>query len=133
MYINECNCSTQAVLLNVKQSDWVYSETPNNNYFSVEFDVPEITSAVFETGLVKMYRVYDYGKDTAAQIEMPYVRHIEEYDEVGDVWNFYTETLDYEFQIGKATVFYTQSDFFYEIDLTMVPDPMQFRIVVMQN
>ena len=131
VYINECNCSMESVLLNVKATDWAYSDNPNNNYFYATFDMPEITSSVFETGLVKMYRVYDFDSADAVQMEMPFSRYIEE--ETGDDdWAFYTESLDYEFGIGKITIFYTLSDFYYEIDLSMNPIAMQFRCVIMQ-
>ena len=130
VYITECNCSTEAVILNVNASDWAYSDLRDNNYFYAEFDMPEITSTVFETGLVKMYRVYDFESADAVQMEMPFSRYYEE--EAEDGWIFYTESLDYEFGIGKVTIFYTLSDFFYEDDLSLIPDKMQFRCVIMQ-
>lgn len=132
--INECNCpGIDAVLVTVNQNQWQYSQVDNNNYFYATVDMPEITQEVFKTGLVKMYRVWDWGSNNAVQMEMPFSRHIEEaLDDEGNDWAFYTESLDYEFSVGKMTICYTLSDFFYELDESFWPDTMQFRCVVME-
>lgn len=124
--------SLNTVVINVKASDWEYSNIDNNNYFCVTVDMPEITKSVCQTGLVKMYRVYDdFDRTGGVQAEMPFSRHIEEPTESGD-WVFYTESLDYEFEQGKITIFYTQSDFYYELDATEHPIAMQFRCVILE-
>ena len=122
----------QTVLITVNSSDWNYSNIDNNNYFFATVDMPEITQEVFKTGLVKMYRAYDFNSSSAVQMEMPFTRHIEYYDEDEDEWNFYTETIDYEFSVGTMTICYTQNDFYYEEDVDFVPDKMQFRCVIME-
>lgn len=125
----------QSVLITVEKNQWVYSNVPNNNFFYATVSMPEITDEIFKTGFIKMYRCFDFGSDNATQIEMPYVRHNEEYwsDEDYDIdgWDFYTETLDYEIQVGHVTICYTLSDFYYELDEGFTPDRMQFRCVVM--
>lgn len=124
----------QSVLINVKASQWVYSNVDNNNYYYATVDMPEITEEVFKTGLVKMYRCYDFGTSNATQIEMPFSRHYEYYytDEYDDTyWGFYTETVDYEFQVGTMTICYTLSDFDYEVE-DIAPEAMQFRCVIME-
>jgi len=127
---NDYNFTMDTVVLNVKTSDWAYSNDNNNNFFYATFDMPEITRDVFENGLVKMYRVYDFNSTDAVQMEMPFTRHYEE--NVGDdEWVFYTESLDYEFGVGQISIYYTLSDFYYEIDTTISPDEMQFRCVIM--
>lgn len=119
----------KTVLINVTQNTWVYSNVDNNNYFYATVNMPEITEDVFDYGIVKMYRVFNYEYPDASQIELPYIRH-NEYHVGGDNWAFYTETVDYEFGIGNMTIYYTASDFDYEIDQTFVPDAMQFRCVI---
>lgn len=133
-YVEEgCKCSSESVLITVKASDWIYSDMQNNNYFYATVNMPEITSDVFKTGLIKMYRTYNFGQSDGVQIEMPYSRHIEELvDPATDEWAFYTESLDYEIGIGTITICYTQSDFNYELDETFYPDGMQFRCVIMK-
>jgi len=126
----------QTVLLNVKKTDWKYSNTDNNNYFYATFDMPEISAQVFDNGLIKTYRVDNFSSSNPVQIEMPYSRMHEYYvgkDQDGNaVWGFYTELVDYEIRIGQITICYTASDFDYEIDESFVPDAMQFRCVLMR-
>ena len=118
------------VLIDVPRTSWEYSNIDYNNYFFATVDMPEITKTAFRKGLIKVYRVYDFDKDNGAQIELPYVRLNEEY--IGDdYWVFYTETVDYEFGVGTMTIYYTVSDFNYEIDESFVPEAMQFRCVIM--
>lgn len=117
-------------LINVPRESWQYSQIDDNNYFFATVKMPEITEPVFDNGLFKMYRVFDYDSADATQIEMPYVRHNEEFVEDNQKV-FYTETVDYEIGIGNITIYYTESDFNYEIDETFIPEQMQFRCVVM--
>lgn len=124
------DCVMQTVLIDVPVDSWNYSNRDNNNYFYATVDMPEITEQVFKNGLIKMYRVYgDIDKKDAAQLEMPYVRPKEFQYDNGD-WGFYTETVDYDFGIGRMTIYYTASDFDYELDQDFVPEAMQFRCVV---
>lgn len=124
----------KTVVINVAANQWQYSDMDNNNYFFATVDMPEITKDVFKNGVVKMYRSYNIDAPGATQIELPYVRH-NEYpytDTYGQQqWGFYTETIDYQFGVGNLTIFYTASDFDYELDTTWAPEAMQFRCVVM--
>lgn len=117
------------ILINVDSKDWIYSNFNNNNYFYATVDMPEITKSAFKTGVIKMYRTYNFGSSNESQIEMPCNIHHEEYVS-SDNWAFYTETLDYEFSSGSVTIYYTLSDFFYEEDITFIPEAMQFRCVI---
>lgn len=120
------------VLITVKANQWDYSKVNNNNYYFATVDMPEITQEAFKTGLIKMYRVWNWGGSDATQMEMPYSRHIEEYYEDGEEnwWYYYTESIDYEYSVGKVTICYTLSDFYYEVDESYSPDQMQFRCVI---
>lgn len=121
------------VVVNVPQSAWQYTNMDNNNYFFATVEMPEITRTAFQKGLVKMYRCYDFNAESGkgTKMELPYVRLNEEYIAADDFWAFYTETVDYEYSVGSVTVFYTVSDFNYEIDESFVPEAMQFQCVVM--
>ena len=118
------------VVINVPQNAWQYSKAPNNNYFYATVDMPEITKDVFKEGLVKMYRCYALGSEGATKIELPYVRSIEEYIEADDDWAFYTETVDYQYSQGTISIYYTLSDFIYELDESFVPEAMEFQCVI---
>lgn len=125
------NVEMTTIILDVPSNGWFYSNLDNNNYFKATFDeMPEITKDVFENGLIKMYRVYDYDTANPAQTELPFVR-LSEYQDNNGNWNFFTETVDYEIELGKITVYYTASDFDYELNEQFVPDPMSFRIIIM--
>lgn len=120
-----------ALTMDIDSDGWMYSDMDNNNYFWASFDMPEITEDVFDHGLIKIYRTYDYWTDNPVQLELPQVRQAE-YQISGDNWGFYTEVIDYEIGIGSVTIFYTASDFDYELDVDFIPDPMHFRCVIIR-
>lgn len=119
----------QPILIDVPAANWAYTESDEGDFFVATVEVPELTEDIFDFGLVKMYRTYDYDTPNAWQIEMPYVRHLrEEYG--GSVIN-YTETVDYEFGIGTICIYYTVSDFYYDLEDMSIPGDMYFRCVLM--
>jgi len=126
---NGASSGTQTVLINVAQDKWQYSNLDNNNYFVATVDMPEITERVFERGLIKVYRTYDFNSSDARQIELPNVAHKEVF--FNGQWVFYTETVDYEIGVGKIFIYFTANDFDYELNEEFVPDAMQFRAVIM--
>lgn len=113
--------------LKVPQSSWNYSNLTDNNYFYAVVDMPEITGDVFDNGLIKVYRTYNFDSQNASQVELPYVRPIE-YEYKGNRYS-YEEHVDYELFIGKIMICYTTSDFDYEANDSFVPEAMRFRIV----
>ena len=126
--------NVKIVDLSVSGNQWQYSGYDNNNYFMGTFDMPEITQDIYDNGLVQVYREYDTGTANAVQLLLPNTRH-KEYsytDTEGNTqWGFYSETTDYEYGVGKLNVFFTASDFDYEIDTSFVPEDMRFRVVIM--
>lgn len=113
--------------LKVPQSSWNYSNLTDNNYFYAEVELPEVTESVFDSGLIAVYRTYDYDSQNASQVALPYVRPIE-YEYNGN-WYSYEEHVDYELFIGKMLIYYTASDFDYEVNTSFAPEAMRFRIV----
>lgn len=108
---------------------WDYSGKDNNNYYTVYKEFPQLTSQVYKDGEVHIYRVYDYGMQSEVQAPLPAVHHVEYYDDVQGNWNFYTETTDYDFGVGFINLYYTLSDFGYEVE-NIVPSQMRFRVVL---
>ena len=104
--------------LEVKHSDWILNKDGDglNKYYSCTLDMPEITSFVYNQGTVLGYNVIG-----DAQQVLPYVRHYQ-----NTSGNFWTRTVDFDYSIGKMTVYVTNSDFFEE-----VPPTMDFRVVLM--
>ena len=120
--------------LSVSGNQWQYPGLDNNNYFMASFDIPELTQDIYDNGLVQVYREYDTGTANAVQLLLPNTRHKEfsYVDDNGDTqWGFFSETTDYEYGVGKLNVFFTASDFDYEIDTTFNPEDMRFRLVLM--
>ncbi len=120
-------------IIDLEASSWLYSNEANNNYFYADFDVPEITQYVYDYGMVHCYVEYNYGTTTATQQLLPYSRHKEveiTQDDGTTQWVFYTETVDYDFGVGTLRIYYTQSDFDYELDTSFAPSAMHFRLAV---
>ena len=115
------------VYIPVEEKNWVYSGLTDNNYFQVSVNVPELTEEIFDGGVVKMYRTFDYDSQYPTQIEMPYVKLKEEYPEGGGEPFRYTELLDYDFGIETVNIYFTVSDFYYGFK----PGAMLFRCVLL--
>lgn len=119
--------------LEVRSNQWQYAGLDNNNYFFAEFEMPEITKHIYDNGVVQVYREYGTGRLDAVQLLLPNTRHKEySYEQDGNTyWGFYSETTDYEYGVGLLNVFFTVSDFDYEIDTAFAPEDMHFRVVLM--
>ena len=118
--------------IQINQNEWSYSNFDNNNYFYATIDMPEITREIYQHGNMMVYREYDQGTNNAVQTPLPYERKYEYLaDEENDLWDFYSERVDYEYTVGKMTIFYTLSDFDYEVDETFLPEQMNFRVFIM--
>ena len=98
--------------VNVASGDWVWSNTGRYYWCAKSFSF--IDQYIYDFGIIKTY--IDYG---VAQQELPIVRH---YEESGFRW---TQTTDYEFEVGKITFYVTNSDFFEER-----PESMLFRVAI---
>lgn len=127
------DCEFTSIPIYVPQEAWVYTDfrapENNNNFFYATVDMPEISQAICNRGVVKMYRV-GADNEVDSQMEMPYVRPAEYYNETDGNWYFYTESVDYKFTPGKITIFYRASDFDYEINYYS-PEAMNFRCVIL--
>ncbi|MCM1035150.1 MAG: hypothetical protein NC038_08640 [Paludibacter sp.] len=118
--------------LQANSNEWNYTNTDNNNYFVANFSMPEITKNIYDNGTILVYREFDYGTTNAVQQILPYSRHYEYLINANEnSWGFYTETVDYEYGIGFLNIFYTASDFDYELNTSFVPEGMHFRMVIM--
>ena len=118
-YLESC----QSYDLNVRNGMWVANtDELGGTYYSCQFDVPDLTSDIYNFGLVTCYVDYD-----GAQQQLPCVRHCHqlEEDEYGEYDYQWTETTDFEFSVGSVTVYFTASDFYGEL-----PASMLFRLVL---
>jgi len=93
----------KVIELPVNTNDWVaYPNNSNVGYYSVSFNVPEITENIFLDGVILCYLFYD-----GRQIILPSVRH---YQDGSFLW---TQTIDFEYWKGGLEIFVTNSDFYY--------------------
>lgn len=115
--INDDQTNIKTISLVVNQNDWVENTDSKglNRYYSCTFNMPEITTFVYNSGVVNTYFTSDY-----ASQPLPLVRHLE--DDKGFRW---TRTIDYEYERGKLRIFVTNSDFIKDI-----PESMTFKVAL---
>ena len=127
---NTDNLTIKTIIGNVGVNSWAYSNENNNNYFIATIPTPEITKDVLRNGIVKIYRVFNFGMEKETHTEPPYMFQQEEISNDGQAYFFTTEIMA-EITAGQVAIIYTESDFNYERDDNFVPEDMVFRIVVM--
>lgn len=115
----------------INQTEWQYAGLDNNNYFSASFTTPELTQEVKDNGLVLVYRVFNYGSPNEMQQMLPFTRQHEYLaDQDNNTWGFYQELVDFEFGEQVINIFYSASDFDYELDTAFTPETMHFRVLM---
>ena len=94
-----------------------------NAYFSYTFEVSEITNAVVQHGSVQVYCITN--ANPLVQVPLPYNLNRQAND-----YSTWLQTIDYEYEPGYLTVFFTNSDHLYTNQSS--PWDIPFRVVVMQ-
>lgn len=122
--INEDEPDTywKVVTISVDADDWVrYTDNLGlNQFYACEVDMPEITSFVYNSGLIQTY--YVESTPNRFQESLPYVRHYENAQLIK-----WTTTIDCAYSTGSMTFYITHSDF-----VNVPPDKaMTFRVVIM--
>jgi hypothetical protein len=118
----------QTIPLRIEAHEWQYSNADNNNYFYAEFNMPEINREIFDEGDVKVYLVTNRSTYNAQKNPLPYVLHVEENN--GREWIFYTQTIDYAYGIKWLRIYFSMSDFEYEVNPTINPPALDFDVVI---
>lgn len=114
------------VYIDVPQQSWQYSNIDNSNFYYATVQMPEIDQNVLRNGIVYVYRVLDYNTVDEIQQPLPFTLH-SEVEPGGYNWS---ESFDVEVSLGKLTIYYTASDFDYELS-GFVPDAEKFRCVIL--
>ena len=127
---NTENLTIKTIIGKVGVNSWDYPNKNNNNYFIATISTPGITKGVLRNGIVKIYRVFNFGMEKETHTELPYMFQQEEISDDGQAYFFTTEIMA-EITAGKVAIIYTESDFNYERDDNFVPEDMVFRIVIM--
>ena len=103
--------------LRVDANQWQFSV--EGGYYYCTFNVPELTSTIYNYGVVTCYREYNKGTNIAYQLPLPQTIH--NVDEGNNV--LYTTTIDYSFAVGLVEIVLTNNDFAYD-----APESMDFRL-----
>ena len=86
------------------------------------FDVPELTTDIYNYAEVSVNREYNTGSSKAYQVALPettYQRTV-----INNQDYFYQQHIDYAYGVGFVEVFLTISDYFYDFH----PEAMTFRL-----
>ena len=103
--------------LRVDANQWLFSQ--DGDYYYCTFNVPELTSQIYNYGVVSCYREYNKGTTNAYQLPLPQTIHNV------DAGNgaLYTSTIDFSFAVGLVEIVLTNNDFMYD-----TPESMDFRL-----
>ena len=103
--------------LRVDANQWLFSQ--DGDYYYCTFNVPELTSQIYNYGVVTCYREYNKGTNDAYQLPLPQTIHNV------DAGNgaLYTSTIDFSFAVGLVEIVLTNNDFRYA-----APGRMDFRL-----
>ena len=103
--------------LRVDANQWLFSQ--DGDYYYCTFNVPELTSQIYNYGVVTCYREYNKGTNDAYQLPLPQTIHNV------DAGNgaLYTSTIDFSFAVGLVEIVLTNNDFRYA-----APERMDFRL-----
>ena len=110
----------QTIDLNVKANSWVWDAGANMYY--CHFDLPELTSDIYNYAEVSINREYNTGSSKAYQVALPETTYLTE--KVNNQDYFYQQHIDYAYGVGFVEIFLTFSDYIYD----QQPDPMVFRM-----
>ena len=129
--IPECKYHAVSLDLTVMQPDWQFDNETQQYYF--HFDVPEITSNVYNFGNWTICREYfgndDKSQEDDYQVALPLSMYkVEEVvnKETNETTNvYYTQHIDYRLGIGFVEIQVTNSDYIYS---TENPESMYFRL-----
>ena len=122
----ECTCKPcqfrqQTLDLIVQQKDWTYDS--NAKMYFYHFDVPELTSEIYNYGEVSINREYNNGTQNAYQVALPETTY--QQTTVDGNPYYFQQHIDYAYGIGFVEICITISDFYYD-DFT--PTDMIFRM-----
>ena len=110
----------QTIDLNVKANSWIWDAGANMYY--CHFDLPELTSDIYNYAEVSINREYNTGSSKAYQVALPETTYLTE--KVNNQDYFYQQHIDYAYGVGFVEIFLTFSDYVYD----QQPDPMIFRM-----
>jgi len=114
--------SRQIFDFEIRNSNWkhTWEYNPNGQYYSCFINVPELTSRIYNDGIIVAY-VETLDGDALVQQSLP--RVFSKKNDSGDMW---IETIDFDYSTGNIVFYFTTSDFYYE---DFQPGTFFFRVV----
>jgi hypothetical protein len=115
--------------LTVYQKEWTFDN--DTKQFYAHFDLPELTSDIYNYGNYSLHREYNTGNPDAYQVALPQsIFCSEEIDDGqgGTQTLYYTQMVDYRVGVGYVEIQVTNSDFFYP---ATNPETMNFHLQLM--
>lgn len=106
--------------LHIAANQWVLSN--DKSYYFCSFNIPELSTELYNYGVVLCNREYNKGTNNAYQIALPQTIH--NVDESTDA--LYTTTIDYSYMPGLVEIVLTNNDFVYA-----QPEAMDFRLTLL--
>ena len=121
-----CQFNKKTIDLIVYQQEWKFDN--DTKQFYAHFDLPELTSDIYNYGNYSLHREYNAGTKNAYQVALPESSfRVEEIDDgQGGTQNiYYTQMVDYRVGVEYVEIQVTNSDYFYE---AANPETMNFRL-----
>lgn len=94
MIDNSLNGQWQIVNVNVKNTDWQWTENQSEGFYSAKLNLPELTENIFDEGAVIGYYKFNINSKTA----LPYAKTF-----IGDDGLPFTETYSCDFTLGSPS------------------------------
>ena len=116
----------KTTFLEVRASQWEFDK--GANMFYCHFEVPELSSDVYENGEVSVSREYNTGTKNAYQVALPETTYKEialDNEDGTTSPYYYCQHIDYAYGVQFVEVFITISDFYYD---DFSPESMVFRL-----
>jgi hypothetical protein len=126
-----CQFNKKTIDLTVYQKEWTFDN--DTKQFYAHFDLPELTSDIYNYGNYSLHREYNTGLSTAYQVALPQSLLLSETVTQGSGTSvvYYTQLVDYRVGVGYVEVQVTNSDFYYPTNTQgnlIKPESMVFHL-----
>ena len=128
----DCKFHSKSLYLAVDHNEWKYDQKQMQYY--AHFDVPELSTNVYNYGNYSLHRVYNVQTADEYQVALP--QSIFMIENITDAQGntseyYYTQMVDYRVGVGYVEIQVTNSDYLYEEDsqgYLVAPERMDFHL-----
>lgn len=117
----------RVVNFTVKSTDWVLvgSADDYDSYYMAEFDLPSLSTFIYEEGNVQGYMFINLDDKTEVQTTLPYIAYYGQ-PVTTTTENLWTESYSFDFMPGSVAFYVRYSDFY----TSNRPGTCSFRVVM---